>query len=89
MADILETVKSELPKGVASSLNFEGANIVVYTKDVKFLKEGDDAIKAVVNKIKKRVELRAEPEIVVEQEKTEKEIRKIIYIPNKVINIVL
>jgi len=78
MADILETVKTELPKGTVSSLNFEGANIVVYTKDVKFLKDGDDAIKAVVNKIKKRVELRGEPEIVLEQEKTEKEIRKII-----------
>jgi len=76
--DILETIKSELPKGTISSMNFEGANIVVYTEDGKFLKDGDDAIKAVVNKIKKRVELRAEPKIVMDQEKTEKEIRKII-----------
>jgi uncharacterized protein len=76
--DILETIKSELPKGTISSMNFEGANIVVYTEDGKFLKEGDDSIKAVVNKIKKRVELRAEPKIVMDQEKTEKEIRRII-----------
>ena len=59
-------------------MNFEGANIVVYTEDGKFLKEGDDAIKGIVNKIKKRVELRAEPKIVMNQEKTEKEIRRII-----------
>lgn len=76
--DILETIKGELPKGTISSMNFEGANIVVYTEDGKFLKEGDDSIKAIVNKIKKRVELRAEPKIVMDQEKTEKEIRRII-----------
>jgi len=76
--DILETIKSELPKGTISSMNFEGANIVIYTEDGKFLKDGDDAVKAIVNKIKKRVELRAEPKIVMDQEKTEKEIRKII-----------
>lgn len=78
MADILEKIKSELPKGVVSSVNFEGANIVVYTDHKKFLAEGDEAIKAVVNKIKKRVELRAEPEILENQEETEKDIRNII-----------
>lgn len=78
MTDILETIKSELPKGTISSMNFEGANIVVYTEDGKFLKTGDDAIKSVVNKIKKRVELRAEPKILMDTEKTEKEIRRII-----------
>jgi len=78
MTDILDTIKAELPHGTISSMNFEGANIVIYTKDVKFLKEGDDAIKAIVNKIKKRVELRAEPDITKEKEETEKEIRRII-----------
>jgi len=76
--DILETIKNELPKGTISSMNFEGANIVIYTEDGKFLKEGDETIKGIVNKIKKRVELRAEPKIVMDQEKTEKEIRRII-----------
>jgi predicted metal-dependent RNase len=50
--DILETIKSELPKGTISSMNFEGANIVIYTEDGKFLKEGDEVIKGIVNKIK-------------------------------------
>ncbi|MBP7708426.1 beta-CASP ribonuclease aCPSF1 [Candidatus Pacearchaeota archaeon] len=78
MGDILETIKSELPKGSISSVNFEGANIVVYTENKKFLMEGDEQVRALVNKIKKRVELRAEPEILMEKEETEKEIRKII-----------
>ncbi|VVB80197.1 Ribonuclease J [uncultured archaeon] len=78
MADILETIKTELPKGSVSSINFEGANIVVYTENKKFLMEGEEYIRALVNKIKKRVELRAETDLLADKEQTEKEIRKII-----------
>jgi predicted metal-dependent RNase len=78
MTDILETVKAELPRGMVHSMSFEGANIVVYTENKKFLEEGDEQIKAVVNKIKKRVELRAEPDTLMKQEQTIEEIRKII-----------
>ncbi len=78
MTDILKTVEQELPKGVVKSMLFEGANIVVYTDDVSFLKEGDADIRAVVNKIKKRVELRADDKILMDKEKAEKEIRRLI-----------
>jgi len=78
MANILKTIEQELPKGTVSSSNFEGANIVVYTKDKKFFQEGDEDIKAIVNKIKKRVELRMETDSLLEQEKTEELIRKTI-----------
>jgi len=78
MADILKTIEEELPKGIVSSTNFEGANIVVYTSNKKFLLEGDDNIKAVVNKIKKRIELRAELEILLDEQKTESFIKKTI-----------
>lgn len=78
MTDILKTIEEELPKGVVKSMLFEGANIVVYTDDVPFLKEGDADIRAVVNKIKKRVELRADEKILMDKESAEKEIRTII-----------
>ncbi len=78
MTDILKTVEQELPKGVVKSMLFEGANIVVYTADVPFLKEGDADIRAVVNKIKKRVELRGDEKILMDKEKAEKEIRTLI-----------
>jgi hypothetical protein len=78
MADILKTIESQLPSGVVSSTIFEGANIVVYTSDVNFFKEGESAIKEVVNNIKKRVELRADKELLMGQEETEKVIRRII-----------
>ena len=78
MKDILKTVESELPKGMMDSINFEGANIIVYTSNKKFFLEGDSAIKDVVNKIKKRVELRAEEKILMGEEEAEKTIREII-----------
>ena len=41
MADILETIEGHLPRGVVSSTIFEGANIIVYTTDTSFIKNGE------------------------------------------------
>lgn len=78
MADILKTIENQLPQGVVASTIFEGANIVIYTSDRDFLREGDAAVKEVVNSIKKRIELRADKSILLSQEETEKKIREII-----------
>jgi KH/beta-lactamase-domain protein len=78
MADILKTIEDELPKGVVKSTIFEGANIVVYTNDVSFLRDGDSDVKAVVNKVKKRIELRADKSLLMVKENTENKIREII-----------
>ena len=74
MADILKTIEEKLPRGVVSSTIFEGANIVVYTSDTAFLKNGDEKIKEIVNIIKKRIELRADKKILLSQEETGKKI---------------
>ena len=76
--DILKEILKDIPDGKISEAVFEGANIVLYTKNKKFLFEGINTIKSIVNKIKKRIELRPDPELCVEQEKTEKIIKKII-----------
>ena len=78
MADILKTIEEKLPRGVVSSTIFEGANIVVYTSDTAFLKNGDEKIKEIVNIIKKRIELRADKKILLSQEETGKKIREIV-----------
>tara|TARA_Y100000310_G_scaffold93669_1_gene91182 strand:- start:5133 stop:7022 length:1890 start_codon:yes stop_codon:yes gene_type:complete len=75
MGDILKTIEAELPKGTVSSANFEGANIVIYTSDTAFFKNGDMKIKEIVNKIKKRVELRADEKSLTPQDKTEEIIK--------------
>ncbi len=78
MADILKTIEEKLPRGVVSSTIFEGANIVVYTSDTAFLKNGDEKIKEIVGIIKKRIELRGDKKILMKQEETETKIREIL-----------
>ena len=78
MADILKTIEEQLPRGVVGSTIFEGANIVVYTTDTAFFKNGDSKVKEIVNTIKKRLELRADKKILLSQEETEQKIRQII-----------
>jgi hypothetical protein len=78
MTDILKDILGELPKDITSSANFEGANIVLYTVNKTFFLEGESDIRKIVDRIKKRVELRADEEILLSQEKTENFIRGII-----------
>jgi len=77
MPDILKDIQKELPK-IISSANFEGANLVFYTDDMDFFKDNQGKIKELVNKFKKRIELRADPKLLKEQEETEKIINETI-----------
>ena len=77
MADILKSIKEELPK-VITDAAFEGANIVLYTEDKEFFKTGEGKVKSAVDKIKKRIELRAEQSILLSEDETEKTIRALV-----------
>jgi len=78
MTDILKEVLKSIPEGKISDAGFEGANIVIYTKDKEFFLNNEGIIKKIVDDIKKRVELRPDPSITLDQEKAEKKIKKII-----------
>ncbi len=75
--DILKNITEQL-HGDITEASFEGANIVLYTANAKFFKEGESKIKSIVDQIKKRVELRADQKILLDKEKAEIEIRKIV-----------
>lgn len=75
--DILKQITDQLHESITDA-TFEGANIVLYTDNAKFFKEGEAKIKGIVDQIKKRIELRADEKILMEQAKTETEIRKIV-----------
>ncbi|MBT96900.1 beta-CASP ribonuclease aCPSF1 [Candidatus Pacearchaeota archaeon] len=75
--DILKKITDRF-KDKITDASFEGANIVLYTNNEKFFKEGEGKIKEIVNEIKKRIELRSDQKILLEKEKTEEEIRKIV-----------
>jgi len=75
--NILKTITDKL-RGDIKEASFEGANIVLYTDNEKFFREGEREIRGIVNEIKKRVELRADAKILLSQEKTEAEIKTIV-----------
>lgn len=77
MAKILDEVMKELPADakIADAV-FEGANIVLYTKNKNFFLDNKGVIKKIVDNIKKRVEVRADPSVVLDLEDTKKVIKK-------------
>jgi len=77
MLEILKNITDRLP-GLIQEANFEGANIVLYTKNQNFFIEGESRIKEIVNDIKKRIELRADTKILMDQELVEKKIKEIV-----------
>ncbi len=75
--DILKNITEQLRENITEA-SFEGANIVLYTDNEKFFKEGESKIKEIVEQIKKRIELRADQKILLDKEKVEAEIKKIV-----------
>ncbi|MBI2142531.1 beta-CASP ribonuclease aCPSF1 [Candidatus Woesearchaeota archaeon] len=78
MSKIIKEILKSIPEEKISDAVFEGANIVLYTKDKGFFLDNEGLIKRIVDDIKKRVELRPDPEIAMPAEEAEELIRKIV-----------
>ncbi len=79
MNEILNEIMKYVPdKALISDSGFEGANIVLYTKNKEFFLDQSSTIKQIVDAIKKRVELRPDPAICLDMEKSEIKIKEII-----------
>jgi uncharacterized protein len=79
MGKIIDEILNELPsEAKISDTFFEGANIILYTSSKDFFLNKGDAIRKVVEKIKKRVELRPDPSLCMGIEKAETAIKKLV-----------
>ncbi|MEK6897311.1 MAG: beta-CASP ribonuclease aCPSF1, partial [Nanoarchaeota archaeon] len=87
MTDILKHIKDKLHSSITEA-NFEGANIVLYTDNENFFREGEGKIKELVNEIKKRIELRADQKILQDQEKVKEDIKRIVPLDAEITNII-
>lgn len=76
--EILEKVESLLPKKIISKIELEGSEIIVYTKDKDFFRENEEKIREIVSQIKKRIEVRADNELLIDQEEAKKIILEIV-----------
>ena len=75
---IIKEILSQLPEEKISDACFEGANIVLYTKDKDFFLDNNGLIRKIVDNIKKRVELRPDPAITLDVEDAEKLVKEAI-----------
>ncbi len=78
MADIVKEILKKLPEGLISEAGYEAANIVLYTKDTDFFLDNKGKIRELVSEFKKRIELRPDNTLCLEEEKAEAAIRKIL-----------
>jgi len=77
--DVIEEIKEELPENAKiQDVLYEGANIVLYTKNADFFIDSKDVIRNIVNKVKKRVELRMDPSMLLDPDKTQEIINEIV-----------
>lgn len=78
MPDIIKEIIKVLPEGKVADAAFEGANIVLYTKDKEYFLDNHGTIKQAVQEFKKRIEVRPDPSLSLSREEAEKMIRQII-----------
>lgn len=76
--EILKKVEDILPKEVVSRIELEGSEIIVYTKDREFFKTNEDVIRQIVGELKKRIEVRLESSLCMDEEATKEKIREIV-----------
>ncbi len=76
---VIEEIKELVPKNAGiSEIKYEGSEIIIYTENKEFFHTSTPAIKEIVKKIKKRIEVRADPSLVTPEDKTEEFIRKTV-----------
>ncbi|MBU0930203.1 MAG: MBL fold metallo-hydrolase, partial [Nanoarchaeota archaeon] len=91
MVNILEEVTKLIPDKEKSGITesyFEGANIVLYTKNKDFFLDNNGIIRDIVDKVKKRIELRADPSILLDQDESRIVIEKLLSEEAGVTNII-
>jgi len=74
---LLKEVEKRLGKYI-EKISFEGPNLVIYTRNKSFFLASKAFVIPVVNRIKRRIEVRMLPETLVEEEKTKKIIEDLL-----------
>ncbi|HKZ45178.1 MAG TPA: hypothetical protein VJ343_00565 [archaeon] len=76
--EILEKVKNSLPSSAVSRVELEGSEVIVYTKDREFFLSYDEAVRKIVEELKKRIEIRPEAGICTDAEFAKQKIMEIV-----------
>ena len=90
MVNVIEQILDKLPSDAKiASHSYEGANIVLYTKSASFFKHGGDIIRHLVDEVKKRIDLRADSSLRMNEEAANAFVEKMMPKNAEVTNILL
>ncbi|MCD6572624.1 MAG: beta-CASP ribonuclease aCPSF1 [Thermoplasmata archaeon] len=85
---IREEIKTVVPDDIRiTDIEFEGAELVIYTKDPEKFAEQADLVKQLAKKLQKRITVRPDPSVLEDIEKAEEKIKEIIPSEAKITNI--
>ncbi|MCS7123198.1 MAG: beta-CASP ribonuclease aCPSF1 [Candidatus Aenigmarchaeota archaeon] len=75
---IFEEIKQVLGEGNIEKIELEGSEIIVYVKSKEIIINQENYVKEIVNKIKKRVEIRAVKDLLLDEEEAKKKILELV-----------
>ena len=77
--DIKATIVSEVPNGISvSDVTYEGPELVVYTRDPKKFASDGDLIRRLASKLRKRITVRPDPDVLARPSEAREKIRSVI-----------
>ncbi|UZE92634.1 MAG: beta-CASP ribonuclease aCPSF1 [Methanosarcinales archaeon] len=79
LSELKEKIQKRLPAGITiSSLEFEGPELVLYTKEPRKFADNGDIIRTLAKDIRKRITVRPDPEVLAEPDDAIKKIEQIV-----------
>lgn len=80
LMSLLDDIKAELPKDASITEScYEGSELIFYSENKEFIRSCSDLIRRIVGKHKKRIEVRADPSVVMEEAATEELIKTTVH----------
>ncbi|MFB6298629.1 MAG: KH domain-containing protein, partial [Halobacteriales archaeon] len=79
LEEIHETIVDELPPDISvSAVKYEGPELVIYTRDPKKFAQKGDLIRRLASKLRKRITVRPDPNVLSQPRSADEKIREII-----------
>ena len=79
LEDLKAEIEDELPPGISvSDVKYEGPELVVYTRDPKEFASNGDLIRKLASKLRKRITVRPDPDVLMDVTAAREKIREVI-----------
>jgi uncharacterized protein len=77
--DLKATIRNEIPNDISvSDVTYEGPELVIYTRDPKKFARQDDLIRNLASKLRKRITVRPDPDVLSPPERAAEKIRSVV-----------